>query len=265
MTDAEDTIKATEEKQSAEEFIASVAPMTATSGQVNILRELGSITDSDSILEVWCGGGDLTAQLAQICGRVIGADYSRKLIDAARERFPHIEFVVSDADDLTFSSAEFDVVVSNFTAHHYSSPGKNFSEAKRVLKSGGRFLVTMPIQSKRTGFNIVLDTAREYLELPEHVIKGGPLLEVESPDGIIDVMRGAGFNSFEGYELTNYTVLPSIDTLLNYAWNKIGLGNASREVQERIRSRSIEKTEAYRHADGTYHFPDRVLAVRGIV
>jgi SAM-dependent methyltransferase len=263
MNDSESILETAEQNQSAEEFIASIAPMTATSGQINILRELGCITNRDSILEVWCGGGDLTAQLAEIGGRVVGSDYSLKLITAAKERFPRIEFAVSNADDLSFPDARFDVVVSNFTAHHYSSPEKNFSEARRVLKRGGRFLVTMPVQSRRVGFNIVLETAREFLELPEKIVKGGPLLDAESPDEIMNVMRIAGFQKCDGYERTNYTVLESIDTLLNYAWKKISLGDVPQERQERIRIKVFDRARAYRHSDGLYRFPDQVLAVRG--
>jgi SAM-dependent methyltransferase len=264
MTHADDPIKAAEEKQSAEDFIATIAPMTATSGQVNVLRELGAITDQDNILEVWCGGGDLTAQLAAIGGKVVGADYSRKLIDAARQRFPNIEFVMSEADDLAFPSDVFDVVVSNFTAHHYSAPEKNFAEARRVLKAGGRFLVTMPVQSKRVGINIVIATARDLLDLPAKLITGGPLMDIESPQGIIDVMHVAGFKSTSGYLRTNYIVLESLDTLLTYAWTKIGLSTAPQAVQDHIRAVTFEKAQSYRGVDGAYRFPDQVLAACGI-
>jgi len=262
MSNDQSSIKSAEETQSAQEFISTVAPMTATSGQVNILRELGQITNRDSVLETWCGGGDLTAQLAKIAGRVVGADYSEKLINAARKRFPHIEFEISDADALAFSDESFDVVVSNSAAHHYLSPEKNFSEAGRVLKRGGRLLVTMPIQSERVGFNIVLEAARESLDLPEKVLKGGPLHDAERPEDVIATMGAAGFEKSVGYVLTSNTVLESIDTLLAYSWKKIGLSSASEEVQSEIRAKSIERAQAYRQEDGSYHFPDLVLAVR---
>jgi len=263
MTDPKSAIEAAEQTQTAEEFIATIAPMTATSGQLTILRDLGQITDRDSILEIWCGGGDLTAQLAEIGGRVVGSDYSQKLVDAARTRFPHLEFEVSEADDLNFPDAVFDVVVSNFIAHHYSDPAKNFAEAKRVLKVGGRHLVTIPVQSKRVGFNLVLTAAREFVDLPERPVKGGPLLDAEHPDEIIDLMRTAGFDEVYGDQRSSYTVLVSIDALLNYTWKKLGLDGASQEAQNRIRVTSIERAQPYRTADGSYHFPDQILAVRG--
>lgn len=265
MTDAEVALKAKELQMSAAEFIAIVAPMTATSGQVDILEELGGITRADSILEIWCGGGDITAQLARIGGRTVGADYSRKLIDAAAERFPEIEFVVSEASALDFPDASFDVVVSNFTAHHYAEPEKVFAEACRVLRRGGRLLVTMPVQSARVGFNIVLGIARGYLELPEKVIIGGPLLDAEDPEVIAGMLREAGCDNAAGTVRMHHTVLTDIDTLLTYAWTKIGLVQAPAEVQQAVRSKALAELAQYQRADGAYILPDRVIAVRGVL
>lgn len=260
--EAESAIVAEEKNMSAEEFLATVTPMTATSGLIDILQELGELTGDDAILEVWCGGGDLTAQLADLGGRVVGADYSEKLIDAANRRFSHIEFVLSETVKLPFLDGEFDVAVSNFTAHHYSDPAASFMEMRRVLKDRGRLLVTIPIQSKRASFNLVLDVARNFLDLPTKVIKGGPLLDAEFSEDIMAVMRAAGFELCRGEERLNYTVLDSLDTLLSYAWKKIGLETAPLDVQAQIRSRSIEVARSFLHSDGTYRFPEKVLAVR---
>jgi len=60
---------------------------------------------SDCVLEVGCGCGVTTALLAQHCRRVIGVDRSHKVISAARQRFPHVEFHLLDATDLTALAA----------------------------------------------------------------------------------------------------------------------------------------------------------------
>lgn len=261
-SEAESAIVAEEKNMSAEEFLATITPMTATSGQINVLRELGDLTGDDAILEVWCGGGDLTAQLADLGGRVVGADYSEKLIDAANRRFSHIEFVLSETVKLPFPDGEFDVVVSNFTAHHYSDPAASFVEMRRVLKERGRLLVTIPIQSKRASFNLVLDAARDFIDLPTKVIKGGPLLDAEFPEDIMAAMRAVGFEHCRGEERLNYTVLDTLDTLLGYAWKKIGLETAPLDVQAQIRNRSVEAAQSYLCSDGSYRFPEKMLAVR---
>lgn len=261
---AADPLGAADQGMSAEEFIATVAPMTAAEGQAQLLREIGPITRDDRLLEIWCGGGDLTARLAVHAGRTVGADYSTKLVAAARDRFPDLEFVESGAVDLPFEVGTFDVVVSNFTAHHYAAPEQNFAEAHRVLGSGGRLLVTIPVQAGRVGFNIVLDAARELIEAPEKLLSGGPLLYAETPDPVVEAMRAAGFVECSGSVRICPSVLESIDTLLDYAWSKIGLATAPEEVQVEIRRTATERLAAWRESDGRWHFPDRLLAVRGI-
>lgn len=262
MANSEQLLMSDEQTQSAKEFIAVVAPMTANSGQIEILRDLGGIGATDSLLEIWCGGGDLTAQLATLAGRVTGADYSTKLIEAARARHPDLDFAASDAVELGFDDETFDVVVSNFTAHHYDDPARTFGETRRVLKAGGRLLVTMPVQSKRVGFNIVLEAAREHLDLPAKVVTGGPLIDAEEVDEVARVLTQAGFGDVRGVRRVHHARLESIETLLQYAWTKLELSTASADLQAEIRGKALERAAPFLGADGAYSFPDTVLAVR---
>lgn len=264
MSDSEKALKAAEDKLSAQQFISTIAPMTAGSGQIEILRRVGGITRQDDVLEVWCGAGDLTVQLCETARQVTGADHSERLIHAARERYPDIEFVLSETINLPFPQERFDVVVSNYVAHHYTSPEKNFSEIHRVLKPGGRIVVTIPIQEKRTSFNIILDTARTFVDLPKEIIKGGPLINTKDPDQIINTLYSARFQQCEGGVCVNHMMVSNVDAILSYAWNKIGLHELPAETQDRIRNRSIDRMQDYRLDDGTYRFPEEVLAVRGV-
>src|SRR5262245_60389614 len=60
------------------------------------------------VLELGCGRGDLLASLRPAHG--VGLDFSPEMIDQARERHPHLEFVEADAHELPFDRP-FDVVV----------------------------------------------------------------------------------------------------------------------------------------------------------
>jgi len=58
-----------------------------------------------SALDVACGSGKLTALLARIAGpsgRVLGLDFSTKMLEVARHEFPAIEFREGDALNLPF-------------------------------------------------------------------------------------------------------------------------------------------------------------------
>lgn len=263
MSQSDIVVNLAESEMTASSFIETIAPMTATSGQVELVKELGKITPSDSILELWCGAGDLTAQLASIGGRTVGVDYSKKLIDAAAERFPRVEFTCSEADKLEFDDETFNVVVSNYTAHHYAEPEKIFVEALRVLRPGGRFIMTMPIQSKRTAFNEVLGVARQHLKLPAKVLTGGPLIDVETPDQVALVLRRANFAEVTAKICVVDAAYDSTNTIINYAFRKIGLEQASIETQNLIRIEARAALENYLGADARYHFSDSILAACG--
>jgi hypothetical protein len=67
-------------------------------------------------------------------------------------------------------------------------------------------------------------------------------------------MRSVGFSKAVGSELTNYTLLDSIDGLFNYVWRKLNRTDAFNEVRDAILARSVQRSNVYRHADGSYRF-----------
>ena len=60
------------------------------------------------VLEIGCGVGDLLAALEPEVG--VGVDFSRKMIDVASQRHPHLNFIIGDAHDLEIDG-EFDVII----------------------------------------------------------------------------------------------------------------------------------------------------------
>src|SRR5580704_5064508 len=75
----------------------------------------GCIKSGSSILDLGVGGGRTTAYLAARAAHYIGLDYSEAMIKACQTKFPHLEFRVADAADLSaFPDESFDVVVFSF-------------------------------------------------------------------------------------------------------------------------------------------------------
>ena len=73
------------------------------------LLEFIPMNNEQTILDLGCGTGTLTAQLAELCSKVVGVDSSQNMIDKAQKQFGNIEFIVRDALALSFDK-EFDVV-----------------------------------------------------------------------------------------------------------------------------------------------------------
>jgi SAM-dependent methyltransferase len=95
------------------------------------------------ILDLCCGQGNVAATLISRGCKVVGADFSPAMLDLARRRLPDAVFVTADAQDLPFPSGGFDVVVSNVGICHVPDQPRALAEAKRVLRPGGRFAMTV--------------------------------------------------------------------------------------------------------------------------
>src|SRR4051794_11062207 len=78
--------------------------------------ELLAPADGERILDLGCGTGHLTAQIAACGAEVIGIDRSPEMIATARRNYPHLRFEVADAESFRFD-APFDAVFSNAAIH----------------------------------------------------------------------------------------------------------------------------------------------------
>jgi trans-aconitate 2-methyltransferase len=104
-----------------------------------LIAELGLLGD-EYVLDLGCGDGTLTAQLAELLpqGRALGIDASQGMIDAARPKAgDRLRFLVMDIDDLDFTEC-FDVVYSNATLHWVKDHTRLLRNVRRALRPGGR-------------------------------------------------------------------------------------------------------------------------------
>src|SRR5262245_49565755 len=93
----------------------------------------------ERILDLGCGTGALTAQIAAAGAEVVGIDSSSEMIDQARRSFPQLQS--SLADSRTFALDEkFDAVFSNAVLHWVKEPEQALARIRAALKSGGRFV-----------------------------------------------------------------------------------------------------------------------------
>jgi SAM-dependent methyltransferase len=104
-----------------------------------------------TVLDVACGVGYGTAELARVAARVVGGDRDAETIAYARRRYarPNVEFLTLDATALPFDDGSFDVVCSFETIEHLDDPEQLVAEAARVLRRDGVFVVSTP-QSETT-------------------------------------------------------------------------------------------------------------------
>jgi SAM-dependent methyltransferase len=100
----------------------------------------------ERVLDVGCGPGDLLRQMAHHrdgWAILAGIDFSPGMIaEAVRLATQGVHFSVGDAQVLPFPAATFDVVMARHMLYHVPDIDCAVVEAARVLRPGGRFLVT---------------------------------------------------------------------------------------------------------------------------
>ena len=106
---------------------------------------LASLTPGLDLLDVGCGPGTITAELAEPVapGRVVGIDAAPDVIGvarqlpAARSGGTQVEFRVGDVYDLDVDDASFDVVHAHQVLQHLADPVRALRTMRRVLAPGG--------------------------------------------------------------------------------------------------------------------------------
>ncbi|MCL7946060.1 methyltransferase domain-containing protein [Marinobacter sp. ATCH36] len=108
------------------------------------LREIGV---DCRVLDLGCGTGWFTGQLAELAGRsggvVTGADLSPGMLDYAQAAgAPGIRWIVADAESLPLADDSMDVVFSNLMIQWCSHSANVLAECRRVLRPGGQLVIS---------------------------------------------------------------------------------------------------------------------------
>ncbi|HEU4719861.1 MAG TPA: methyltransferase domain-containing protein [Gemmatimonadaceae bacterium] len=116
------------------------------------LVELAALAPGERVLDVGTGTGMVPFEVARTAAgtSVVGTDISSGMIEkASRKAVEHgldpdrVSFQVMDAEAMSFAPGEFDVVTSAFALGHMPRPERAMAEMFRVMRPGGRLLVTV--------------------------------------------------------------------------------------------------------------------------
>lgn len=103
------------------------------------LAEFARVAPGQRVLDVGCGPGALTAELARRVGpeAVSAVDPSEPFVAAVRERHPGVDVRLAPAEKLPFSDDEFDAALAQLVVHFMSDALAGVREMARVTSQGG--------------------------------------------------------------------------------------------------------------------------------
>ncbi len=109
-----------------------------------IVLEAAQAQPGERVLDVGCGTGGTTAELARAIGargHVLGVDISETLVGAARaQNLANATFEVGDAASYRFEAGSFDLVFSRFGVMFFGDPVAAFQNIRRAMKPSGRLV-----------------------------------------------------------------------------------------------------------------------------
>jgi SAM-dependent methyltransferase len=94
-------------------------------------------------LDAACGTGRHSRRLVELGHRVVGVDLTPEMLSIAKRNIPEATFVEADLRGIPTADAQFDVVVCGLALAHIAELGAAVSELGRVVRPGGRALVSV--------------------------------------------------------------------------------------------------------------------------
>ena len=152
------------------------------------------VESGDRVLDVGCGEGRFGAELARRGAVVVGIDVAEEPLRRARELHPQLDLRVVDGEGpWDLPDASFDVVWAGEVIEHVADTAAWLSEVRRVLRSGGRLLLSTPAHGRVAMLRLALSRRA----LAEHFDPRGEHLRFYSRDSLRELLEDFGFQEVE--------------------------------------------------------------------
>jgi ubiquinone/menaquinone biosynthesis C-methylase UbiE len=212
----------------------------------DLARRLSAL-DPECVLETAAGTGIVTRALDRSLSpraSIVATDLNQPMLDHAAERISssRVSWQKVDAQALPFPDATFDAVVCQFGVMFFPDKQKAYREARRVLKPGGRFIISVWDKLEHNELTDLVSTAVAdmFADDPPRFLARTPH-GYHDRDAVIAELRSAGFVNVAAETLIRRGVAPScLDPAIGFCQ-----GSPLRsEIEARDANRLVQATEA---------------------
>lgn len=224
---------------------------------------------SDSVLDLACGTGAVSTQIAPLLGpsgMLVGIDFSRGALKIAQSSVPGAHFFEMDAENIAINM-KFDRILCQYALMLFPHPARVLRRLYGLLKNGGK--VAVVVHGTPSGvpyFSVVMEPVLHCV--PDIRPKGTPTVHCFGrPADLQAVLTGAGFIDIS---IKEFTFEYEVGTFEEY-WSEYmsTTANAIRDIIEgkgpsvlsAIKAEAEQKAEQFIN-DGRIHFPWQVLVAR---
>jgi arsenite methyltransferase len=182
---------------------------------------MASLKSGETVLDLGSGAGFdcfLAADRVGPTGKVIGVDMTPEMIDRARDNakkagITNVEFRPGEIESLPVADSAIDIVISNCVINLSPEKDRVFEEVFRVLKPGGRIMVSDIVLEKE-----LPETIKEDISAYVSCISGAIL-----KDEYLNTIEGAGFDDIKVIDEASFPISYIIsDDTIDIANNNAG-------------------------------------------
>jgi len=160
-----------------------------------------AVREGDRVLDACCGTGDLAVADLRAGARVVGLDFSERMLERARRKSAEVEWVRGDLLELPFEDESFDAATVGFGVRNVADLERALRELRRVLRPGGRLGIletTTPRGPLRIFYRLWFD---RIVPLLGKLLRGGSaytylpasVRRFPGPEDLAALLRDAGF------------------------------------------------------------------------
>ncbi len=212
------------------------------------------------VLDVGCGAGATTLQIAEATGECLGVDISAPLIEQARQRAARsglaAEFVLDDAQTHGFEQARFDLVTSRFGVMFFKDPVAAFANLLGATRPGGAIRLVVWRSARENGFLTAAERAAEHM-LPELNRRQdgavGPFAFAD-PDAVRPLLARAGWRNI-AFEPVDFPACFAASALELYMTRLGAVGLVYQELEPALQTALLD---CLRQAYAPYVIDDRI-------